>query len=118
MPTFAIGFKCEPADEGMEPLRMEFLGSMAAELLAGESSALYTRLYEQGLIDADFAIDYERMKGLAFLEASGDSDDPEAVLGGDPGRGEAPRGDGDRPRTVLAAEKVDAGPEAARAGQL
>lgn len=59
---------------------MEFLGSMAAELLAGESSALYTRLYEQGLIDADFAIDYERMKGLAFLEASGDSDDPEAVL--------------------------------------
>ena len=50
---------------------MEFLGSMAAELLAGESSALYTRLYEQGLIDADFAIDYERMKGLAFLEASG-----------------------------------------------
>ena len=27
MPTFAIGFKCEPADEGMEPLRMEFLGS-------------------------------------------------------------------------------------------
>ena len=80
MPTFAIGFKCEPADEGMEPLRMEFLGSMAAELLAGESSALYTRLYEQGLIDADFAIDYERMKGLAFLEASGDSDDPEAVL--------------------------------------
>ena len=63
MPTFAIGFKCEPADEGAEPLRMEFLGSMAAELLAGESSALYTRLYEQGLIDADFAIDYERMKG-------------------------------------------------------
>ena len=53
---------------------------MAAELLAGESSALYTRLYEQGLIDADFAIDYERMKGLAFLEAFGDSDDPEAVL--------------------------------------
>ena len=80
MPTFAIGFKCEPADEGMEPLRMEFLGSMAAELLAGESSALYTRLYEQGLIDADFAIDYERMKGLALLEASGDSEEPEAVL--------------------------------------
>ena len=39
MPTFAIGFKCEPADEGMEPLRMEFLGSMAAELLAGNGLA-------------------------------------------------------------------------------
>ena len=59
---------------------MEFLGSMAAELLAGESSALYTRLYEAGLIDADFSIDYERMKGLALLEACGDSEDPEAVL--------------------------------------
>ena len=80
MPTFAIGFKCEPADAGTEPLRMEFLGSMAAELLAGESSALYTRLYEAGLIDSDFAIDYERMKGMAMLEASGDSDDPDAVL--------------------------------------
>ena len=80
MPTFAIGFKCEPADAGTEPLRMEFLGSMAAELLAGESSALYTRLYEAGLIDSDFAIDYERMKGMALLEASGDSDDPDAVL--------------------------------------
>lgn len=80
MPTFAIGFKCEPADTGDEPLRMEFLGSMAAELLAGESSALYTRLYESGLIDADFSVDYERMKGLALLEAAGDSDDPDAVL--------------------------------------
>lgn len=80
MPTFAIGFKCEPADAGNEPLRMEFLGSMAAELLAGESSALYTRLYESGLIDADFSVDYERMKGLALLEAAGDSDDPDAVL--------------------------------------
>ena len=80
MPTFAIGFKCEPADAGNELLRMEFLGSMAAELLAGESSALYTRLYESGLIDADFSVDYERMKGLALLEAAGDSDDPDAVL--------------------------------------
>ena len=80
MPTFAIGLKCEPADAGNEPLRMEFLGSMAAELLAGESSALYTRLYESGLIDADFSVDYERMKGLALLEAAGDSDDPDAVL--------------------------------------
>ena len=80
MPTFAIGFKCEPADAGNEPLRMEFLGSMAAELLAGESSALYTRLYESGLIDADFSVDYERMKGIALLEAVGDSDDPDAVL--------------------------------------
>ena len=36
MPTFAIGLKCEPADAGNEPLRMEFLGSMAAELLPSQ----------------------------------------------------------------------------------
>ena len=79
-PQFLTAYKCAPAAEGDDYMRATILGDMASDILLGESSPLYQRLYEQGLIDADFAIDYERMKGLAFLEASGDSDDPEAVL--------------------------------------
>ena len=80
MPTFAIGFKCPPAGEGMEAERQELIGDMAAELLTGESSALYQRLYEQGVIDGDFSSEFEHMKGLALLIAAGDSDTPEQVL--------------------------------------
>ena len=79
MPTFAVGFKCAPADSGMEAMRREFIGDLAAELLVGEASELYQRLYEQGLIDADFSCGYESVPGAAMLTAGGDSRDPDAV---------------------------------------
>ena len=80
MPTFQIGFKAAAPALGLETFRAEFIGEMAAELLAGEASPLFSRLYAQGLIDADFSIGYESLPGAAFLNAEGDSDDPEAVL--------------------------------------
>ena len=45
----------------------------------GESSPLYTRLYQENLIDSDFSCGYEGVKGMSLLTASGDSNDPEAV---------------------------------------
>lgn len=80
MPMFAIGFKCPPVPEGQERLRQELLGDLAAEVLCGESSPLYRRLYEQGLIDSGFAVGYEILKGMPNVSMSGDSEDPEAVL--------------------------------------
>ena len=80
MPTFAIGFKCEPAASGLEAMRREIIGDLAAEILVGESSALYQRLYEDGLIDAGFSAGYESVKDACQLSASGDSDAPEQVL--------------------------------------
>ncbi len=41
---------------------MDIIGDLAAELLVGESSALYQRLYEQGVIDADFSCDFEQVR--------------------------------------------------------
>ena len=52
---------------------------MAAEALFGESSALYLRLYEEGLIDTSFGGGFEAVDGCAMLTCGGDSDDPEAV---------------------------------------
>lgn len=80
MPTFALGFKTEPATPGDDTMRQEIIGDLAAEILMGESSSLYTKLYEDNLIDSGFSVGYEGLKGVALISASGDSRDPEAVL--------------------------------------
>ena len=81
MPQFLLGFKCRPVDGGEDYLRTSLLGDMACDLLLGESSPLYQRLYTQGLIDSSFGGDYEVMPGVAHLFAGGDSKDPHAVAG-------------------------------------
>ena len=80
MPTFTVGFKSRVPKKGFDSFKAEIIGELAAEMLAGESSALYSRLYDLGLIDADFTIGYESLPGAAFLSADGDSADPQAVL--------------------------------------
>lgn len=79
MPLFQLGFKCEPPENGEAGIRAEVIGELAAEALFGESSALYLRLYEQGLIDTSFGGGFDTLDGLAMLTASGDSRQPEAV---------------------------------------
>ena len=79
MPLFQLGFKCEDPGRGEPSIRQEFIGDLAAEALFGESSALYLRLYQQGLIDNSFGGGFETVEGMAMLSASGDSPDPEAV---------------------------------------
>ncbi len=80
MPSFAIGFRCPDAGRGAEAMRMELIGELAGEILVGESSKLYQKLYDENVIDADFSVDYERMKGMALLELSGDSEEPQRIL--------------------------------------
>ncbi|MBE6976677.1 MAG: insulinase family protein [Ruminococcaceae bacterium] len=79
MPTFQLGFKCEPGGKGEDAIRREVVGDLAAEALFGESSALYLELYEQGLIDPSFGGGFETVDGCAMLTCGGDSDDPQAV---------------------------------------
>ena len=78
-PMFQLGFKCEPAPHGEAAVRQEIVGDLAAEALFGESSALYLKLYEEGLIDSSFGGGFETVDGMCMLTASGDSEDPEAV---------------------------------------
>jgi len=79
MPSFQIGFKCEPTGKGEECVRQEVLGDLAAESLFGEASKLYLELYEQGIIDTSFGGGFETVDGCALLTCGGDSIDPEAV---------------------------------------
>ena len=79
MPTFQMAFKCEPTGEGEPAIRREMVADLAAEALFGESSALYLKLYEQGLVDTSFGGGFETIDGAAMLMCSGDSDYPEKV---------------------------------------
>jgi predicted Zn-dependent peptidase len=74
-----MGFKCEPLGRGDEAVRQELIGDLAAEALFGESSRLYLKLYEEGLIDSAFGGGFETVEGMAMLTAFGDSEDPQAV---------------------------------------
>lgn len=80
MPSFAIGFRCKDPGSGNDAMRMELVGELAGEILIGESSALYQKLYNENIIDSGFCVDYERMKGMALLELCGESEQPDAIL--------------------------------------
>ena len=79
MPMFNLAFKCEPVDRGTSGIRTEMVADLAAEALFGESSELYLKLYEEGLIDSSFGGGFETIDGCAMLMCSGDSDEPHAV---------------------------------------
>ena len=79
MPTFELGFKCEDVGWGRESVRREIVADLAAETLFGESSGLFLKLYEEGVIDASFGGGFETSEGVAMLFCGGDSEDPEAV---------------------------------------
>ena len=79
MPMFNLAFKAEPLGTGDAAIRTEMVADLAAEALFGESSQLYLKLYEEGLIDSSFGGGFETIDGCAMLMCSGDSDQPQAV---------------------------------------
>ena len=79
MPMFNLAFKCEPLGRGDAAIREEMVADLAAEGLFGESSELYLKLYEEGLIDSSFGGGFETIDGCAMLLCSGDSENAPAV---------------------------------------
>ena len=79
IPLFEIGFKGTPAPKG-EGLRQRLLGELVCDVLFSSSAPLYSRLYEQGLINGSFDGSYDSLPGCAYLIAGGESRDPERVL--------------------------------------
>ena len=79
MPTFQMAFKAEPAPKGEAAIRAEIVGDLVAEALFGESSGLYLKLYEQGLIDSSFGGGFESIDGCAMLTCGGDSYNTPAI---------------------------------------
>lgn len=82
MPMFDLAFKCEPLGKGSAAIREEMVADLAAEALFGESSQLYLKLYEEGVIDTSFGGGFETVDGCAMLLCSGDSEEPETIRNG------------------------------------
>lgn len=78
-PIFQLGWKGDAQVNGEARLRQELVGELALEVLLGNSSPLYARLYREGLINQEFGYSYESSFGCAFLAADGESRDPQAV---------------------------------------
>ncbi|MBQ2739715.1 MAG: insulinase family protein [Oscillibacter sp.] len=78
-PQFLVGFKCRPAGEGEEYLRLAAIGDIACDILLGDSSPLYLRLYDEGLINTSFGGSFEMLPGVAYLYAGGDSKESRRV---------------------------------------
>ena len=79
MPQFLVGWKCRAGNEGDALLRESLIGEMACDILLGDSSPLYHRLYDQGLINGSFGGGFDQLPGIAYLYAGGESSQPEAV---------------------------------------
>ncbi len=80
MTNFLAGFKCQSPAEGETYYRANILGDLACDLLLGESSPLYARLYAQGLINGTFGSSFDLLPGAAYVYLGGDSKDPYAVM--------------------------------------
>ncbi len=78
-PIFHLGYKGDALTNGEARLRQELVGELALEVLLGNSTPLYAKLYRGGLINQEFSYAYEDDPGCAFLLAMGESKDPEAV---------------------------------------
>ena len=78
-PIFQLGYKGDAQVNGEARLRQQLVGELALEVLLGNSTPLYAKLYREGLINQEFSYGYEAYPGCAFLCAGGESKDPEAV---------------------------------------
>ena len=78
-PIFQLGFKGDPAKRGEEWLRRTLTGELACEVLLGNSSPLYAKLYNEGLINKNFGYGFELYPGCALMAAGGESKDPRKV---------------------------------------
>jgi predicted Zn-dependent peptidase len=80
IPIFLIGAKAVPPQQGLDVLKQDLIGSLAMEIIAGHSSPLYLKLYEQGLVNSSFSGAYEYAAGAACCMAGGESADPDKVF--------------------------------------
>lgn len=78
-PMFYIGFKSAPGSYA-ENARFSILDEMLVEIIGGESSPLYRRLYDRSLINATFYGESMASRDYICSMFCGESKDPNAVF--------------------------------------
>jgi len=79
-PMFLLGCKLEPLGQGRKFLKRRLVGRLAMRQLCGRSSALFSRLYEKGVINNDFSWELDSFPQGAVCSVEGESRKPELVL--------------------------------------
>src|SRR5690554_1712742 len=75
-----IGFKDKNvARNGDDLLKHELSIQILLEMMFGQSSENYQKLYEEGLIDDTFSFDYSGEQGFGFSVIGGDTEDPKKL---------------------------------------
>ena len=77
MPILSVGFK-EPALAG-STVKTEVVCDLLTELLCGETSKLYRRLYDEGLVQPGFEGDYGCHAGSLYFAFGGETPQPQRV---------------------------------------
>ncbi|MGN0626196.1 MAG: EF-P 5-aminopentanol modification-associated protein YfmH [Oscillospiraceae bacterium] len=77
-PMFALGLKVRPADPKTNAAN-SIVNEIVNEVLAGDASPLYRRLYDSGLINATFDSETDCGKDFSAVIFSGESKDPDRV---------------------------------------
>lgn len=80
LPMFLAGYKCPPPSDGEALLRQSIVGDLACDVLFGDSSPLYTRLYEEGVINGSLGGNFDQAPGASYLYVGGDVKDPRRVF--------------------------------------
>ena len=82
-PLYTVGIKCKVPDAEETPdkaVRRHIAIQMLMNLIFGESSALYRKLYDSGNISYTPNMDYEFSKKYAHILLTGQSNDPEVLF--------------------------------------
>lgn len=80
MPMFMMGFKdTDTGYSGAKLLKKNIEITILLKMLFGKSSPLYLKLYEEGLINANFSIEYTMQPDYGFSSIDGESKDPKKV---------------------------------------
>ena len=79
LPIFLGGCKLSPVTSGSNILLSEMVNALSLEVLCGNSSPLYMKLYAEGLINADFSASYNSVAGIAYMAFGGEAREPHKV---------------------------------------
>lgn len=79
MPILNLGFKGPGAKDGAEAFRLETAGSIALDLLLGETTEFHEELYAEGLIGDDFSWTVRADTSMTYALIGGQTPDPKAL---------------------------------------
>jgi predicted Zn-dependent peptidase len=79
LPLFQIGFKGEAGTEA-ENVRGQVIDEVLLDIIAGESSPLYRKLYDEGVINQTFGSEAMASRDYALCMFAGESRDPDRVF--------------------------------------